>query len=402
MIDNFRGEYAFLSNFFDAPVTYNGLSYLNSEAAFQAQKTIDENERVQFVGLNASNAKRLGRAVTLRSDWEKVKIRIMYEICYAKFTQNAELGVKLVETGRKILIEGNTWNDTFWGICNGVGENMLGRILMAIRTELSFDAPKVKNDIVNWIRGFFNENGKDCNAVIGISGGKDSSVVAALCVEALGKDRVIGVLMPNGQQSDIEDSIELVDHLGIRFTQINIQKSFYGILNEFDNMYVMQPDGSRRGETMRISDQTTINLAPRIRMATLYAVSQSNNGRVANTCNLSEDYIGYSTRWGDSIGDFSPLANLTSDEVIAIGIECGLPEELVLKVPSDGLCGKTDEDNFGFTYEVLNRYIRTGFCFDADTKDKIDDKHVKNLFKLQPIPCFAYVGTHSVGDVNEY
>jgi NAD+ synthase len=127
-------------------------------------------------------------------------------------------------------------------------------------------------------------------------------------------------------------------------------------------------------------------------MATLYAISQSINGRVANTCNLSEDYIGYSTRWGDSVGDFAPLANLTSDEVIAIGDACGLPYDLTHKTPSDGLCGKTDEDNFGFAYSVLNKYIKTGVCEDKKVKSKIDRMHEKNLFKLMPMPTFQYKG----------
>lgn len=252
----------------------------------------------------------------------------------------------------------------------------------------NFDAVKVKNDCVQWIRDWFEVNGKDCNAVVGISGGKDSSVVAALCVEALGKDRVVGVLMPNGNQYDIEDSIELVEHLGIPFTQVNIFEGCKSIIKNIDNMYIQQEDRSRIGRFIEISDQTRTNLPPRIRMATLYAVSQSVNGRVANTCNLSEDWVGYSTRWGDSVGDFSPLANLTSEEVVAIGDELGLPYELTHKTPSDGLCGKTDEDNLGFTYAVLNKYIRTGVCEDEAIKAKIDDKHEKNLFKLQPIPTF--------------
>ena len=238
-----------------------------------------------------------------------------------------------------------------------------------------FNALEVKNKCVEWIREWFEQNGKDCNAVIGISGGKDSSVVAALCVEALGKDRVIGVLMPNGEQKDIADSIALVQHLGIEHYVIDISKSVNAIKSEIEN-------------NIEVSQQTMINLPCRIRMATLYAVSQSMNGRVANTCNLSEDYIGYSTRWGDSVGDFSPLANLTSDEVVAIGDSCGLPYELTHKTPADGLCGKTDEDNFGFTYEVLNKYIRTGICEDFEVKAKIDRLHEKNLFKLQPIPSF--------------
>lgn len=252
-----------------------------------------------------------------------------------------------------------------------------------------FDAVKVKNDCVQWIRDWFEENGKDCNAVIGISGGKDSSVVAALCAEALGKDRVIGVLMPQGDQSDISDSYALVSHLKISSLTVNIEDAvdavFRSILGGFGLVA-----GMKNPPRSIISEQTIINLPPRIRMTTLYAVSQSFNGRVANTCNLSEDYVGYSTRWGDSVGDFSPLALLTSDEVVAVGKACGLPIELIEKTPADGLCGKTDEDNLGFSYEVLNKYIRTGICEDSETKHLIDYKHRVNLFKLKPIPCFPY------------
>ena len=250
------------------------------------------------------------------------------------------------------------------------------------------DAVKVKNECVQWIRGWFAKNGPDCNAVIGISGGKDSSVAAALCVEALGKDRVIGVLMPNGEQPDIEDSIELVEHLDIPFTQVNIFDGYNGIINNFDNIYIQQSDGSRRGNPITPSMQAVINLAPRIRMATLYAVSQSLNGRVCCTDNASEAYIGYSTRWGDNVGDFAPLANLLSDEVVALGDALGLPYELTHKTPSDGLCGKTDEDNFGFTYKQLNDYIRFGSCGDREIGQKIAKKHFDNMFKLEPIPSF--------------
>lgn len=137
-----------------------------------------------------------------------------------------------------------------------------------------------------------------------------------------------------------------------------------------------------------ISAQTRVNLAPRLRMSALYAVSQSMNGRVANTCNLSEDWVGYSTRYGDAAGDFSPLSGLTVQEVKAVGRALGLPDEFVEKAPSDGLCGKTDEDNLGFTYAVLDRYIRTGEIDDPATKDLIDQKHRANLFKLQLMPAF--------------
>ena len=248
----------------------------------------------------------------------------------------------------------------------------------------NFDAIKVKNDCVQWIRDWFEENGKGCNAVIGISGGKDSTVAAALCVEALSKDRVFGVMMPNGYQSDLEDAKSVVKHLGIRSWECNINQMYSAFIDEVTWTVVNSSMASG------LSEQTIINLPPRIRMTTLYAISQSIGGRVVCTDNLSESYIGYSTRWGDNVGDFAPLANLTSDEVVAIGDALGLPYELVHKTPTDGLCGKTDEDNFGFTYAVLNKYIRTGVCDDEEVKRLIDEKHKKNLFKLQPIPSFKF------------
>lgn len=242
----------------------------------------------------------------------------------------------------------------------------------------NFNAVEVKDRIVTWIREWFEQNGKGCNAVIGISGGTDSSVVAALCVEALGNDRVFGVLMPQNTQSDIGFAHDLCNYLGIKNCVVDIGSTVDNLLNV---IWV------RSG--VKISEQTEINLPPRIRMATLYAVSQSMNGRVANTCNLSEDWVGYSTRYGDSVGDFSPLSNITKTEVKEIGKALGLPDELVYKVPSDGLCGKTDEDNLGFTYEVLDKYIRTGEIEDMETKARIDSMHEKNLFKLQLMPSFV-------------
>ena len=234
---------------------------------------------------------------------------------------------------------------------------------------------KAMNGCIEWIREFFEENGKGCNAVLGISGGKDSSVVAALLVEALGKDRVIGVLMPNGEQADIDMAKLLVNHLGIKYYVVNIKEAYDGIINAFP-------------EELSMSNQTKINLAPRLRMSTVYAVSQSVNGRVANTCNLSEDWVGYSTRYGDSVGDFSPCSHFTVQEVKEIGRMLGLPEVLIEKAPSDGLCGKTDEDNLGFTYAVLDKYIRTGEIEDEETKKLIDHKHKMNLFKLEVMPSY--------------
>ena len=236
-----------------------------------------------------------------------------------------------------------------------------------------FDAKTVKDQCVRWIQKFFRQNGPDCNAIVGISGGKDSSVVAALCVEALGKDRVIGVLMPCGQQHDIDMAQLLVTHLGIKHYTINIQGAV---------------EAMKAAMPFDLSAQSKTNLPPRIRMATLYAVAQSHNGRVANTCNLSEDWVGYSTRYGDAAGDFSPCSHLTVQEVKAIGRELGLPEVLVEKVPIDGLCGKTDEENLGFRYAELDRYIRTGEIDDPEKKAKIDRLHRLNQFKLELMPAF--------------
>ena len=236
-----------------------------------------------------------------------------------------------------------------------------------------FNPEKVKSECIQWIRDFFDKNGRDCNAVVGISGGKDSSIAAALCVEALGKDRVIGVLMPQGEQHDIDKAYMLVNHLGIRHYVVNIKDAV-------DSLTANLP------ADLTLSEQSRQNLPPRIRMSTLYAISQSCNGRVCNTCNLSEDWVGYSTRYGDSVGDFSPLSRLTVAEVKEIGHLLGLPYDLVEKVPIDGLCGKTDEDNLGFTYAVLDRYIRTGEIDDPATKERIDRLHRINRFKLELMP----------------
>jgi NAD+ synthase len=239
-----------------------------------------------------------------------------------------------------------------------------------------FDAKKTKDEIVQWIRGYFEENGKDCNAVVGISGGKDSSAVAALCCEALGKSRVMGVLMPRGVQPDIDVALALVKHLGIEYRIINIGDAADAISDSIRSFW---PEGN---------EQALINAPARVRMTVLYAVSACINGRVANTCNLSEDHVGYATKFGDAAGDFSPLSHLTVTEVRQIGRELGLPSMFVDKTPIDGLSGKTDEENLGFTYDVLDRYIRTGVCDDPAVKAEIDRMHAQNLHKLLPMPAY--------------
>ena len=244
----------------------------------------------------------------------------------------------------------------------------------------------VKEDLIQWIRTYFEQNGPTCTAVIGISGGKDSSIAAALCVEALGKDRVLGVLMPNGIQPDIQDSYTLVKALDMPYVEINIEDSFNGLLNQLKGNNELKE--ITQSETP--AKEAIINLAPRIRMATLYAIGQMlpKGGRVVNTCNMSEDYVGYSTKYGDAAGDFSPLSELLVEEVLQIGQCLNLPDELTFKVPSDGLSGMSDEDKLGFTYQELGEYIKTGECENQESKEKIDRLHRINLHKLRLMPKY--------------
>ena len=248
-----------------------------------------------------------------------------------------------------------------------------------------FNVKEVTEGAINWIREWFNENGKDCNAVIGISGGKDSTVVAKLCVEALGADRVIGVMMPCGVQKDISDSIRVCEYLGIKNYTINIENAVNATLKQMEDAGI------------DISNQTRVNLPPRIRMSTVYAISQSHNGRVSNNCNLSEDICGFSTRFGDSVGDFSPLSNLTTVEIVQIGDYLGIPYDLVHKTPMDGLNINendeyiTDEDILGVKYSDIHMYARTPDVLKDENPtvyEIIRQKEIKNAFKLKPMPSY--------------
>lgn len=233
-----------------------------------------------------------------------------------------------------------------------------------------FQADKTTGELIRWIRDWFAANGPDSRAVLGMSGGKDSTVAAALCAAALGPERVTGVAMPSEGQS-INEADLICSHLGIDYMCVPI--------GDIIKQYSAVASGIRGG----LSVQAEQNIPPRVRMTVLYAISQSLDGRVVNTCNLSEDWIGYSTRWGDSVGDFSPLGNLTVQEVKAVGHFLGIPSRWVDKIPDDGLPHScSDEEKFGFTYAALDKYIRTGECPDADVKRKIDRMHERNLFKL--------------------
>ena len=239
------------------------------------------------------------------------------------------------------------------------------------------DIKRVKDECVKWIRDWFEVNGKGCNAVLGLSGGKDSTIVAKLCVEAIGKDRVIGVAMPDTLQG-LNEADKIAEYLGIKFINAPIGR----ITNEYKNIFI----------GTKVSTQTLQNIPPRARMTMLYAIAQTYNGRVIGTCNLSENYIGYFTAWGDGVSDCEPLANLTVTEVRALGHELGLPTEWVDKTPDDGLPHSSpDEVKFGFTYAVLDKYIREGECDDEDIKDKILERHNKNLFKMKRLALPSYL-----------
>ncbi len=240
-----------------------------------------------------------------------------------------------------------------------------------------FNPKVVKDELIAWIRDYFEQNGSsNLKAVVGISGGKDSSTVAALCVAALGKDRVMGVLMPQGEQEDIDVSYDLCKTLDIPYVVVNIKNAVQDIYDEINKTGLV------------LNDVATFNTPARVRMTTLYAVSAMVNGRVANTCNLSEDWVGYATKFGDGAGDFSLLSELTVTEVKAVGRELGLPDRFIEKTPIDGLCGKTDEENLGFTYDTLDKYIREGIEPSSEIKEKIDRLNRNNLHKLKPMPMF--------------
>ena len=247
----------------------------------------------------------------------------------------------------------------------------------------------VTNECINWIKDYFKDN-PDGKAIIGISGGKDSTIAAALCVEALGADRVVGVMMPQGHQIDINDSKEVCDMLGITPLTININRAYEGLIA---GMAIGIDEGfSPLEETFAFIDNIPMiktNLPARLRMATLYAVAALYpNSRVVNTCNRSEDYVGYSTKYGDAAGDFSPLGLLTVREVLEIGDELGLPKHLVHKTPSDGMCGKTDEDNLGFTYNELDDFLLGTGKVSEETMAKIERLHFATRHKYEPIPTY--------------
>lgn len=252
--------------------------------------------------------------------------------------------------------------------------------------EYQFDARVAHDQIVEQIKNWFAD--KNGPAVLGISGGKDSTITAALLAEALGKENVIGVQMPNGEQADIADSDKVFEVTGIRKMTVNIGNAYLDLRGAIASEYIDDVKNGKR--TNDWPSLFTTNTPARLRMVTLYGIAAMENGFVINTCNLSEDYVGYSTKYGDCAGDFSILNKLTVEEVLAIGDYMKLPKELVHKVPSDGMCGKTDEDNLGFTYAELGDLIRKGIKgehFDAIMKK---NKNPNTALKMVPMAIIEF------------
>lgn len=214
---------------------------------------------------------------------------------------------------------------------------------------------KIYNNIINRLKEFQERNHVN-GYVLGISGGKDSTVVAKLLVDAIGKENVLGVLMPNGEQKDIDDSYKVCEYLNINYTIININDAFDGIVQQVNLSKIHTVNNNE--ENIFLTEKSLTNVAPRIRMTTLYAIAQSLGYLVAGTGNKSERFVGWLTKWGDGACDINPIAHLTCTEVIELGDYLGLPYDLVHKTPADGLTGKSDEDNLGFTYKELDSLIK--------------------------------------------
>lgn len=228
-------------------------------------------------------------------------------------------------------------------------------------------------DCIDWIREYFRLNGYNSMAVVGISGGIDSAVVAAMCVKALGKERVLGILMPNGVQSDIEVAKEVCDTLEINYYVANIAEAVEGIYNQ------LHSDKDYLGPVVMY------NTPARIRMTMLYAYAAMVRGRVANTCNLSESYVGYDTKWGDNAGDFAPLQEFTKTEIYEMAALLPLPQSVLNAIPNDGMCGVSDEERFGFTYATLDKFIRGGANLSYEEHKRITEMHSAARHKLTAV-----------------
>jgi len=247
-----------------------------------------------------------------------------------------------------------------------------------------WDAVKCKEELIQWIKDYFAINGPKSKAIIGLSGGIDSSLTLALCVEALGADRVVGVLLPNGQQEDIDYSIELVDLFKIKYHTINIELAMNAIYSTL-GIYGLE-----------LNEMVTINTPARMRMLMLYNISAIEGGRVSCNCNFDEDFVGYSTKFGDDAGDFALLKNLLKSELKEVAKLTILPQRYIDKTPIDGLCGQSDEERMGVTYDEIEEYIKNVIVTDVIHENQIKKLHEYGLHKVNPIPYYKYYEDRSV------
>ena len=239
--------------------------------------------------------------------------------------------------------------------------------------------------IINNIKDWFNKNNMK-TAVINISGGADSTYVAYALVKALGKENVIGLLQPNGEQKDISDALEVVKNLQIKYHILNISEAYDTLVTSFKDFtaeLTSEDYDNLKGEYD--FENAVINLAPRLRMANAYMIANTVNGAVIGTGNASERYVGYFTKWGDGACDYNPIKDILKTDLIKMGLELGIPEHLIKKIPADGLTDKTDEEKYGFSYKVLDEYIKTGVCEDYKIKEKIDRMHKNSRHKFEEI-----------------
>lgn len=350
MTKDFEGQYYFLSNSYEVPVTYRGATYRNAEAAFQAQRTFSDNN--QFTNLNATAAKELGKKIPIRFDWKFVQARELYGVVQAKFAQNPELREKLVALDDKCFVGINPYSE--------FPDGFFAEILMTVRGEFDydFDAKYTRDEILGWIQNFFEM--RDFKAIVELSDNVCSSVTAALCAQALGKDRVIGVLTQSNsiERSDFLATKELISALGICVIPVNVVNTMQTLVDCVQDSL---------GDYKKLWAKEYLFL--RFCNDALHIVKSMMNGLIVNCSSLSEIWVGLRC---EEKGDFSPLDSFTVTEIKAIGYELGLPEIVLEKETVNRYTNRSDEEILGFSYSILDSYLRTGKCVDNTIRERID------------------------------
>lgn len=233
------------------------------------------------------------------------------------------------------------------------------------------------NLIIDWIRDYVKSSGAK-GVVIGNSGGKDSAVVIALCVKALGKENVLTVAMPcSSIPQDLEDAKLVADTFDVQMLTVDLSSVYENLCLEIENAIIND-----------ILTEASINIRPRLRMIALYTIAQQNSYLVVGTGNKCEQYIGYTTKWGDNASDFNPIAEFTVSEVLEIGKILGVPSRVINKTPNDGLGLGNDEEKIGVTYKEIEEYITTGKTKNPTSMEKIEKMHRQSAHKREKIPVY--------------